>query len=95
MPRKEHWDAVYATKSNDKVSWYEAYPTISLDLIQQVSTPPKSAIDVGGGQSFLVDRLLDLGISRIAVLDIANVALDRTRVKNSFSSLESFSGSEP
>ena len=79
MPCKEHWDAVYATKSIDEVSWYEADPTISLDLIQQVSPPPKSLIDVGGGQSFLVDRLLDIGISRIAVLDISNVALDRTK----------------
>jgi SAM-dependent methyltransferase len=79
MPRKEHWDAVYTTKANDEVSWFEADPTISLDLIQQVSPPPKSIIDVGGGQSFLVDRLLDSGIGKIAVLDISNVALDRTK----------------
>ena len=49
MPCKEHWDAVYATKSIDEVSWYEADPTISLDLIQQASPLPKSVIDVGGG----------------------------------------------
>jgi SAM-dependent methyltransferase len=36
-------------------------------------------IDVGGGQSFLVDRLLDSGIDKVAVLDISNVALDRTK----------------
>lgn len=79
MPRKDHWDAVYATKSNDEVSWYEVDPSLSLDLIQKVSPSPKSVIDVGGGQSFLVDRLLDIGIGKVAVLDISNVALDRTK----------------
>ena len=79
MPRKDHWDAVYTTKTNDEVSWYEVDPTLSLDLIQQVSPPPRSVIDVGGGQSFLVDRLLDIGIDSVAVLDISNVALDRTK----------------
>lgn len=79
MPRKEHWDAVYTTKANDQVSWFEVDPTLSLDLIQQVSPPPKSVIDLGGGQSFLVDRLLDNGIGKVAVLDISNVALNRMK----------------
>ncbi|HBJ34212.1 MAG TPA: SAM-dependent methyltransferase [Planctomycetaceae bacterium] len=79
MPRKDHWDAVYTTKANDEVSWFEADPTISLDLIQQVSPPPSSVIDVGGGQSFLVDRLLDSGIDQIAILDISSVAISRTK----------------
>lgn len=79
MPRKDHWDAVYTTKANDEVSWYEVDPTLSLNLIQQVSTIPNSVIDVGGGQSFLADRLLDIRIGKVAVLDISNVALDRTK----------------
>ena len=79
MPRKDHWDAVYTAKTNDEVSWFEIDPTISLDLIQQVSPPPSSVIDVGGGQSFLVDRLLDIGNGKVAVLDISSVALERTK----------------
>ncbi len=79
MPRKDHWDAVYTTKANDEVSWFEADPSLSLDLIKQVSPTPNSVIDVGGGQSLLVDRLLDIGIGKVAVLDISNVALDRTK----------------
>lgn len=81
MPHKDHWDAVYTTKANDEVSWFEVDPTISLDLIQQVSPPPKSVLDVGGGQSFLVDCLIDIGIDQVAVLDISNVALDRTKAR--------------
>ena len=34
---------------------------------------------MGGGQSFLVDRLLDSGIEKVAVLDISSVALARTK----------------
>ncbi|SRR6056297_1393808 len=79
MPRKDHWNAVYTSKANDEVSWFEVDPTISLDLIQQVPSRPKSVIDVGGGQSFLVDRLLDRGIEKVAVLDISSVALARTK----------------
>lgn len=66
MPRKDHWDAVYTTKANDEVSWFEADPTLSLNLIQQVSPTPNSVIDVGGGQSLLVDRLLDNRSWRVA-----------------------------
>jgi SAM-dependent methyltransferase len=79
MPRKDHWDAVYTTKANDEVSWYEVDPSLSFNLIQQVSPSPKSVIDVGGGQSFLVDRLLDSGIEKVSVLDISSGALARTK----------------
>jgi SAM-dependent methyltransferase len=79
MPRKDHWDAVYTTKSGDEVSWYEVDPSLSLHLIRQVSPTPNSVIDVGGGQSSLVDRLLDIGIGKVAVLDISAVAISRTK----------------
>jgi SAM-dependent methyltransferase len=79
MPRKDHWDAVYTTKSSDEVSWYEVDPSLSLHLIRQVSPTPNSVIDVGGGQSSLVDRLLDIGIGKVAVLDISAVAISRTK----------------
>jgi SAM-dependent methyltransferase len=79
MPRKDHWDAVYTTKSSDEVSWYEVDPSLSLHLIRQVSPAPNSVIDVGGGQSSLVDRLLDIGIGKVAVLDISAVAISRTK----------------
>jgi SAM-dependent methyltransferase len=36
----------------------------------------KDFIDVGGGASSLVDHLLDLGLEKVAVLDISETALD-------------------
>jgi ubiquinone/menaquinone biosynthesis C-methylase UbiE len=78
--RKAHWEAVYASKGAAGVSWYQAEPRRSLELIQGVA--PRTGgriIDVGGGASVLVDRLLALPLEQIAVLDIAETALARAR----------------
>jgi len=77
MSRKEHWENVYATKTDGEVSWTQVDPRTSLTLITEV-TPPGTVIDVGGGTSVLVDRLLDAGYA-LTVLDISQGALDRAR----------------
>ena len=70
--RKAHWEKVYADKSPQEVSWFQAEPTLSLRLIQHCEISKEEAIiDVGGGASVLVDRLLDEGFQRLAVLDIS------------------------
>jgi SAM-dependent methyltransferase len=80
MDRTEHWESVYQTKSSTEVSWYEPDPKQSLDLILQVSGPSRGrVIDIGGGQSFLVDKLLDAGFSHVAVLDISQTAIEATK----------------
>jgi SAM-dependent methyltransferase len=38
-------------------------------------------VDVGGGQSFLVDRLLDSGFKQVAVLDISSAAIEATKAR--------------
>jgi ubiquinone/menaquinone biosynthesis C-methylase UbiE len=77
---KAHWEAVYATKGEVAVSWYQAEPRLSLELIRAVAPADGGRIiDVGGGASVLVDRLLDLPFERIAVLDIAETALSKAR----------------
>jgi SAM-dependent methyltransferase len=79
MDRKEHWENIHATKPSTEVSWYQPEPKRSVELICSVSTPDSRVIDVGGGQSFLVDSLLNLGYSRLTVLDVAQSAIDATR----------------
>jgi 2-polyprenyl-3-methyl-5-hydroxy-6-metoxy-1,4-benzoquinol methylase len=77
---KEHWESVWARKKSNEVSWYQEYPKISIDLI--LSTNPSkdaSIIDVGGGDSNLVDKLLDLGFKNITVIDISAKALERAK----------------
>ncbi len=77
---KEHWEDVWSRKKSDEVSWYQKEPKTSVDLI--LSTEPSkdaSIIDVGGGDSFLVDKLLQLGFSNITILDISANALQRAK----------------
>jgi len=77
---KEHWEDVWTRKKSDEVSWYQEDPKTSLDLILSTN-PSKDAkiIDVGGGDSKLVDKLLELNFKNITVLDISEKALERTK----------------
>jgi SAM-dependent methyltransferase len=80
IDRKAHWESVYTTGGDAGVSWYQSEPRLSLELIRSVAPSAGGRIiDVGGGASVLVDRLLDLPFEGIAVLDIAPTALDRAR----------------
>lgn len=80
LDKKKHWENIYQTKDLQNVSWYEPKPTTSLDFLKQfnVSTTAK-IIDIGGGDSYLVDNLLDLGYQDITVLDISEAALDKAK----------------
>lgn len=82
MDRTQHWENVYQTKRSTEVSWYELDPKLSLDLILQVAGETRGrVIDVGGGQSFLVDRLLDAGFAQLGVLDISRTAIEATKAR--------------
>jgi SAM-dependent methyltransferase len=80
IDRKAHWEGVHSTRAETGVSWYQVEPRLSLDLIHSVAPATKGRIiDVGGGASVLVDRLLDLPFAKIAVLDISETAASRAR----------------
>ena len=77
---QKHWDTVYQTKQPNEVSWTQEIPTTSLDFIHAFNLP-KSAkiIDIGGGDSRLVDCLLQEGFEDITVLDISAAALEKAK----------------
>ena len=51
-----------------------------MQLISRAGVSPKSrVIDVGGGDSTLVDDLLGMGLEQLTVLDISSLALTRAR----------------
>lgn len=80
--RHGHWENVYASKAETEVSWYQEYPTPSLELIAATGVAPSSAIvDVGGGTSHLVDALLEKGFQDITVLDLSEAALLRSKAR--------------
>ncbi len=76
MGVREHWHRVYGKKTSEQVSWYQEHPTASLDLIRATGLGKQARIlDVGGGTSKLVDCLLEIGFTRVGVLDITGSAL--------------------
>lgn len=80
---EDPWDWIYATRDLSTLGWYERDPRVSLELVNAaVATGRRSLIDVGGGASWLVDRLLELPLDRVAVLDIspAGLAIPRHRL---------------
>ncbi len=80
LNRKKHWENIYNTKAINDVSWYQPKPETSLQFIKELNLPKSSnIIDIGGGDSFLVDNLLDLGYTNITVLDISKKAIERAK----------------
>ncbi|SDQ80531.1 Methyltransferase domain-containing protein [Chryseobacterium soldanellicola] len=77
---KNHWEKVYETKNPDQVSWTQEKPQASLDLIYSFALPKDAKIiDIGSGDSNLVDFLLDEGFENITVLDISKKALEKAQ----------------
>lgn len=80
MDTRHHWDAVYQAKSDADVSWFEAIPDVSIRMLERAGIGPHSCVvDIGGGESRLVDALVGRGFTCVAVLDIAGAALTRAR----------------
>lgn len=77
--RSRFWESVYS-RPVDQVSWYQAAPETSLELIDHLGLPLAAAvIDVGGGASTLVDHLLATGRGNVTVLDVSASALRAAR----------------
>lgn len=82
MTSKIHWDRVYETKLLSEVSWTQKKPEISLRLIANCNLPKTTKIiDIGGGDSTLVDCLLELGYTDVTVLDISEKAIEKAKIR--------------
>lgn len=80
MDKKAHWEKVFETKAQNEVSWYQANPKTSVAFfVDNAIAKEAKIIEVGGGDSFLVDELLQLGYKNITVLDISENALLRLK----------------
>jgi SAM-dependent methyltransferase len=77
MDARSHWEQVYATKDPEQVSWFRPHLERSLELIERAA-PDRGAsiLDVGAGQSTLLDDLLALGYGNITVLEISPTAIE-------------------
>ena len=78
--KKEHWEKVFTTKAENEVSWYQLNPETSIQLIKACNLPKEAKIiDIGGGDSYLIDSLLALGYTNLYLLDISESAIERSK----------------
>lgn len=78
--RQKHWENIYQTKQLKEVSWFQSIPETSISFFKHFNVPKTAKIiDIGGGDSLLVDHLLDLGYQDITVLDISASAIERAK----------------
>jgi len=76
----QYWDKIYTIKQPDEVSWTQEIPQTSLDFIHSFGLKKTAKIiDIGGGDSKLVDFLIAEGFENITVLDISVKALERAK----------------
>lgn len=77
---QQHWDRIYSINEEDEVSWFQPYPTTSMEFVELFHLPPDAnIIDIGGGESHFVDALLDKGYKNIWVLDISLNAIEKAK----------------
>ena len=80
MDAHTHWEKIYSEKAPDTVSWYRPHLETSIKLIGRgAHDVSASIIDVGGGESTLVDDLLARGFQNVSVLDVSQTAVDVTK----------------
>ncbi len=78
--RKKHWEKIYLTRELKELSWYQPNPATSLNFVNELNIPlTAKIIDIGGGDSYFVDKLLELGYTDITVLDISEAALNKAK----------------
>ena len=80
VSKKEHWENVFATKQETEVSWYQQKPETSINFFKEHSIPKDAnIIDIGGGDSHLIDNLLAMGYTNLYLLDISEKAIERIK----------------
>jgi len=82
MERQRHWNDVFSQTAEGDVSWFESLPATSIRLLEAAGLSVDTCVlDVGGGDSHLVDHLMARGLDCLAVLDVSGTALARARAR--------------
>ncbi len=75
---KNHWENVYENKPNEKLGWFEVDLSPSLNLIEKTGLNHSASIlNIGAGNTTLIDELLKLGYTNIIATDISEIALNK------------------
>ena len=80
MNSETHWRTVFESKASTALSWYQPHLEVSLGMISRTGVGHDCKIlDVGGGDSTLVEDLVQRGFSGVTLLDIASSAIGRAK----------------
>jgi hypothetical protein len=86
---KNHWENVYQSKPNEKLGWYEVDLSPSLKLIKKSGIDKDTKIlNIGAGNTTLIDELLRLSYSNIIATDISETALNKLAKRLNSNSVE-------
>ena len=78
---KSHWENIYSSKNEDGVSWFQEYPKTSIDLIEKYSINKSiSIIDIGGGRSRILKKLIENEYDNLTYLDISQEACSKSKI---------------
>lgn len=73
---KEHWDKVYNSTDDNKLSWYEEFPAPAVDMLSKCNLDKNDNILIAGaGTSTIVNYLALEGYTKIIANDISSTAL--------------------
>jgi ubiquinone/menaquinone biosynthesis C-methylase UbiE len=80
ISQQQHWDNIYSTKAENEVSWFQPYPKSSMKFVELFNLPLHvNIIDIGGGDSYFAEALLNKGYQNIYVLDISAKVIERAK----------------
>lgn len=73
----KHWDKAYTNNSEEKLGWFETNLTPTLNLLAKANLSKSSRIlNIGAGNTRLIDELIAQEYSNVIATDISAVALD-------------------
>jgi ubiquinone/menaquinone biosynthesis C-methylase UbiE len=80
--RQEYWDRIYSKRPEKQLGWFETDLSPTINLINQTGLPKSSRIlNVGAGNTRLVDFLIQEGYTKLLATDISKVALNQLALR--------------
>lgn len=77
---QNYWDTVYARNSAEKLGWFQPDAGPSIKMLESAELDKQAEIiDIGGGDSFFAEHLLDLGYTNITIVEISELAIERAK----------------
>ncbi len=79
---KTHWNTRFENTDPEALTWFDPEAAVTMELLGRFGSGDLSGLlDVGAGNSRLVDEMLGKGATDLTLFDISDAALAQTRVR--------------